>query len=226
MSLHLIIKTLIVITFGLQLRAQGPKVNDIENSKIPILFDDSRQYLGSVSLAYQLPIPYGNNFIGKGFKGRDGYNFKFHFYIFKNLYAGFSYGFSSFNNNSPELLGNYGSTQTEEIFGTLGYEFVPISKVRLGIFTSILGRATLSNSIPSGNGNHDSGKLSNLGINLEYEFIKNLNIYIEYNWRKIKTNIRVPEELSPFFRTGTYNALNFGIKFNFGNADMVDKIIL
>ena len=73
-------------------------------------------------------------------------------------------------------------------------------------------------------GNRDFGKLRNFGVTLEYEFVRNLNILLEYNWRKIKTDIRVPNELKSFFEEGTYNTLNVGLKFNFGSAAFTEKL--
>lgn len=219
MRLNLATKVLIILVFGFQLNAQNDSISqNKKNSKIPFLFDDERQYFGAMSIAYQNPMSYGDNFIGEGFEGKGGYNFKFQIYVFKNFFVGFSYGFSNFNNINTELLGNYTESTVEEISGVIGYEFIPLPKVRLGVNTSIFGNATLTNSIQSGYGNRDFGKLRNFGVTLEYEFVRNLNILLEYNWRKIKTDIRVPNELKSFFEEGTYNILNVGLKFNFGNG--------
>lgn len=225
MRLNLATKVLIILVFGFQLNAQNDSINqNKKNSKIPFLFDDERQYFGAMSIAYQNPMSYGDNFIGEGFEGKGGYNFKFQIYVFKNFFVGFSYGFSNFNNINTELLGNYTESTVEEISGVIGYEFIPLPKVRLGVNTSIFGNATLTNSIQSGYGNRDFGKLRNFGVTLEYEFVRNLNILLEYNWRKIKTDIRVPNELKSFFEEGTYNTLNVGLKFNFGSAAFTEKL--
>ncbi|WP_138434379.1 porin family protein [Winogradskyella algicola] len=225
MRFNLATKILIILAFGFQLNAQNDSIGqNKKKSKIPFLFDDERQYLGAMSLTYQNPMPYGDNFIGEGFEGKGGYNFKFQVYVFKNFFVGFSYGFSHFNNINTELLGSYTKSTLEEISGVLGYEFVPLPKVRLGVNASVFGNATLTNSIQSGYGNRDFGKLRNLGITFEYEFIRNLNVLLEYNWRKIKSEIEVPNELKSFFEEGTYNTLNIGLKFNFGNEAFVDKV--
>lgn len=225
MPLNLAIKFLIVLVFGLQLNAQNDSISQkTKASKIPILFDDERQYFGAVALTYQNPMPYGDNFIGEGFEGKGGYNFRLQVYVLKNFFLGFSYGYSQFDNIKKELLGNYNESSVEEISGILGYEFVPLPRVRLGVHTSILGRATLSNSIQSGYANRDFGKLRNFGVNLEYEFVKNLNVFVEYNWRKIKSEIEVPDELVSFFEEGTYNTFSIGLKFNFGDIDMADVV--
>ncbi|MEF3079523.1 hypothetical protein [Winogradskyella poriferorum] len=225
MRLNLATKVLIILVFGFQLNAQNDSISqNKKNSKVPFLFDDERQYFGAISIAYQNPMSYGDNFIGEGFEGKGGYNFKFQIYVFKNFFVGFSYGFSNFNNINTELLGNYTESTVEEISGVIGYEFIPLPKVRLGVNTSIFGNATLTNSIQSGYGNRDFGKLRNFGVTLEYEFVRNLNILLEYNWRKIKTDIRVPNELKSFFEEGTYNTLNVGLKFNFGSAAFTEKL--
>ena len=225
MRLNLATKVLIILVFGFQLNAQNDSISqNKKNSKIPFLFDDERQYFGAMSIAYQNPMSYGDNFIGEGFEGKGGYNLKFQIYVFKNFFVGFSYGFSNFNNINTELLGNYTESTVEEISGVIGYEFIPLPKVRLGVNTSVFGNATLTNSIQPGYGNRDFGKLRNFGVTLEYEFVRNLNVLLEYNWRKIKTDIRVPNELKPFFEEGTYNTLNIGLKFNFGNEALVDKL--
>lgn len=225
MRLNLATKVLIILVFGLQLNAQNDSISKrTQTSKISFLFDEERQYFAAMSITYQNPMPYGDNFIGEGFEGKGGYNFKVQVYVFKNLFVGFSYGFSHFDNINTELLGNYTESTVEEISGVIGYEFIPLPKVRLGVNTSVFGNATLTNSIQSGYGNRDFGKLRNFGVTLEYEFVKNLNVLLEYNWRKIKTDIRVPNELKPFFEEGTYNTLNIGLKFNFGNEALVDKL--
>jgi len=225
MRLSLATKVLIILAFGLQLNAQNDSISkNTKTLKVPFLFDEERQYFGAMSLTYQSPMPYGNNFIGEEYEGKGGYNFKFQVYVFKNFFVGFSYGFSYFDTKNTQLLGNYTESSVEEISGVLGYEFVPLPKVRLGINTSIFGNATLSNSIPLGYGNKDFGKLRNFGVNLEYEFIEKLNVFVEYNWRTIKSEINVPEELASFFDKGTYKTLNIGLKFNFGNGDFVDKV--
>lgn len=225
MRLNLATKVLIILVFGFQLNAQNDSISqDEKTSKVPVLYDEDRQYFGAMSLTYQSPMPYGNNFIGKGFEGNGGYNFKFQVFIFKNFFVGFSYGFSDFNTTNTELIGNYTESTVEEISGILGYEFLPLPKVRLGVNTSVFGNATLTNSIQSGYGNRDFGKLRNFGVTLEYEFVRNLNVLLEYNWRKIKSEIEVPNELKSFFEEGIYNTLNIGLKFNFGGSAFTEKL--
>ncbi|BAO76996.1 outer membrane beta-barrel protein [Winogradskyella sp. PG-2] len=227
MRLTSLIKILFCIVVCIQLQSQNDSINiENDNSKFKFLYDESRQYLGSVSLSYQSPSSYGDNFIGKGFEGKDGFGFGFNVYVYKNFYVGLNYGFNNFDIVDKELIGNYKRTQIEERYFTLGYELLPLSKIRLGIYTSIGGGATLSNTSDSGFSNRDSGSLWSYGLRLEYEFIENLNFSVEYNWRQIKTNIKTPTEISSFFEKGTYRVLNFGLKFNFGREDLVDKVVL
>lgn len=223
MRFSLIIKVLIGVGVCFQLQAQEDSLDqDHSTSEIKFLFDESRQYLGSISFSYQLPMPNGDNFIGSGFDGTDGFGFSGNLFVFKNLYVGVNYGINNFDVINRESVGNYNNTQIEERYLTLGYELLPISKVRLGIYTSFGGEATLSNSIGSGKSNRDSGKLWIYGLRLEYEFMENLNLMVVYDWRQIKSNIRVPDELEAYFEKGTYNALSFGLKFNFGSNSLIN----
>lgn len=223
MRFSLIIKVVIGIGICFQMHTQNDSVNqDNSVSKIKILYDESRQYLGSVSFSYQLPMPNGNNFIGSGIDGKDGFGFNANLFVYNNLYVGINYGINNFDVTDPESVGNYKSTQIEERYFTIGYELLPISKFRLGIYTSFGGEATLSNSIGSGFSNRDSGKLWSYGLRLEYEFMKNLNLMVAYDWRQIKSNIRVPDELEAYFEKGTYNVVNFGLKFNFGSDSLIN----
>lgn len=227
MRFSLIIRLTIAIGVCFQLQAQNDSLNQ-ENptSKFKFLYDESRQYLGSVSIAYEMPMANGNNFIGNGFDGNDGFGLGAHLFVFKNLYIGLNYGIKNFDVIDRQSTGNYKSTQIEERYISIGYEFLPISKIRLGLFTTLYGEATLSNKIVGGLSNRDSGKFWNYGLRLDYEFIENLNFTVSYDWRQIKSNIRVPNELEAYFEKGTYNVLSFGLKFNFGSAAFIDALVL
>ncbi|MCT4630960.1 hypothetical protein [Winogradskyella sp.] len=224
MNLNLIIKVLLGLVFCLQLQAQNAK-NSLNRGEVPskfkFLYDESRQYIGSISFSYQMPTSYGDNFIGDAYKGKDGFGFDANLFVFKNLYIGLNYGIKNFDIIDNQSVGNYNNTQIEERYITIGYEFLPVSKIRLGIYTSVIGKATLSNDL-----NRDSGNFWCYGLRLEYEFIKNLNIMVAYNWRQVKTDIRVPRELQSYFEKGTFNVLSFGVKFTFGKYDFVDAIVL
>ena len=102
---------------------------------------------------------------------------------------------------------------------------LPLKNIRLGLFTSLFGEATLTNE-GQGVSNRDSGKLWIYGLKLEYEIVDNLSLLLVYDWRRIKTNINVPSEISDFFQIGTYNNLSFGLKFNFGKSDILKSIQL
>jgi predicted porin len=226
MSFSSVIKIVFCLVVCFQLQSQNDSITKAGDvSKYKFLFDEERQYLGTVSLSYQSSSPYGDNFIGKGFDGKGGFSFSASLYVFKNLFVGYSYGINEFDTVNTELLGNYRESTIEERYFIIGYEFLLISKVRFGVNTSIGGSATLSNSSDSGFGNRDSGKLWSYGLKVEYEFIENLNFFIEYSWRQINTNIEAPQEIAPFFEKGTYRVINFGLKFNFGREDLVDKIV-
>ena len=227
MHFSLIIRGLIGWCICFQLQSQNDSLNQ-ENSasKFKFLHDESRQYLGSVSFVYQIPSTYGNNFMGGGLDGKDGFGFDVNFFLFKNFYFGLNCGIKNFNVIDVQSVGNYKSTQIEERYITVGYELLPISKIRMGIYSSIYGEATLSNKIEGGQSNRDSGKFWNYGLRLEYEFTENLNFAICYDWRHINSNIRVPSELETYFEKGTYNVLSLGLKFNFGRYDAYDHIYL
>lgn len=226
MHLNLTIKTIICCCYCLQMVAQQDSLSlGGDNRKIPLLYDQSRQFTGSITTVYQLPLGYGDNFIGESLDGQDGLAFSLNLFLFKNFYLGANYGISNFDVTDKASLGNYQETQIEERYLTLGYELLPLKNIRLGLFTSLFGEATLTNE-GQGVSNRDSGKLWIYGLKLEYEIVDNLSLLLVYDWRRIKTNINVPSEISDFFQIGTYNNLSFGLKFNFGKSDILKSIQL
>lgn len=225
MRFNLIIKICFAIFFCFQLNAQNERLLEANTtSKFKFLFDENRQYFLSMTLDYQRPLPSGSNFIGDAFEGKSGFGFNAHIYVFKNLFIGYSNSKNKFNNTAIETLGNFKRTSIYERYMTIGYEFLPLSKVRLGVYVSALGKATLSNDIDSLSDQKDTGDLSAYGLRLEYELAKNLSFTTSYHWYTIKTNIRVPSELKSYFNKGTYNVLSFGLKFNFGEHDLLQRL--
>jgi hypothetical protein len=220
MSLNLAISTFFCLLVSVANAQKDAMQVDNQSSKFKFLYDDSRQRLGSVSLSYQMPITTGSNFIGSGFKGRNGYNFKIKVFPYKHFFIGFAEGTSQFDVVQLSILGNYTSSRIAESFFYVGYEFLPLKNVRLGVHTSIGGRIVFSNAVPNSNGNRDTGNLSSFGFNIDYEFIKNLAFFAEYAFRQMKSNILVPEALQSTFEKGTYNTINVGLRFSFGNKDL------
>lgn len=223
MNLRLAIKSVVVFTmlFCFSSKAQNDNAKvDAKTNKLRFLFDENRQKLGAVSFSYQIPITTGNNFIGNGFEGDQGFAFRIKFYVYKQLFIGYNTGNSRFDVVDTSVLGNYTLSRVRENFLYIGYDFLPLPKVKLGINTSVSGTVRFINSVDNTPDNQDTGSLYSFGINLEYECINNINLFAEYAFRSTNTNIEVPDELRAVFETGTYNTINIGVRFTFGDSDI------
>ena len=144
-------------------------------------------------------------------------------FLYKNLFIRYSGGRSSFDITNTELVGNYTKSRLGERFFSLGYEFVPLNKVKIGVNASIYGTFTLENTIENGE-QRDTGNLRSYGLSLQYEVIRNLSIYTAFDFRQLKTNIEAPESLTSFFRKGDYNTFNIGIRYAVGDKDVLSAV--
>lgn len=216
MSLNLVTSIVAFSIFSICTFAQIEIDKNADSLKTSIFYNHSRQKLIDVSLSYQKPIATGNNFVGQGLEGENGYNFNIRLFVYKQAFIGFTYGRSQFDVIEPSILGNYTSTTIEERFLFAGYEFLPFDKIRLGLYSSFTGRLTFSNNVVNNSGNKDTGNLWSFGINLSYDFTKTISAFGDFAFRSSRTDIDAPEAFQSTFESGTYNAINFGLRFSFG----------
>lgn len=222
MSLNFRTSIVLIILFSSFAVSQNDSISD--QKKLKWLYDDSRQQMGSVALSLQLPTPTGNNFVGQAFEGDAGYNFRTRLFLYQQFYVGYAFGTSNFDVIDRSVVGNYGSSRVRERYFYLGYEFLPLKNLRLGIHSSISGKATFDNTIENTSDNKDTGNLWHFGAYVDYEVLRNLSLFVNYSFNRINTNIEAPVAIQSTFETATYNTLSFGIKFGFGDKDMTDVI--
>jgi len=199
---------------------------DTKEDKLIFLFDDNRQKLGDVWLSYQIPQSVGDNFVGQSLEGKSGYNVSLRCFLFKQFFVGYTFGSSKFDVLSPSSTGNINSVSARESFFNLGYEFLPLKRLRLATHVAVIGDVKFINDIDREEDIMDTGSLSNFGFSLTYELTNHLSLFADYSFRKTKTDIEVPNELQPFFNEGTYRTINFGLRFSFGRFDAFDHIYL
>lgn len=178
------------------------------------------------SIGYQIPMATGDNFIGQGLKGKSGFDIKTHIYIYKQFFIGFAYGGSYFNVKDQTAVGSYDKTTLLQQHFYIGYEFLPLDKIRLGVNASLFGNARFKNDFEN-NGREahqiDGGNLNSFGLYINYEIWDYLMVYIDYSFRSSKTKIDVPAELKDTFGKGTYSTIGIGLAFTLGNNDLISQ---
>lgn len=182
-------------------------------------YDSSRQKSLALTVSHQTLNTTGNNFLGQGFGTDTGFNINLKLFLYKNLFIRYNGGQTTLNVVDNSVLGNYTTSRLKERFLSLGYEFLPFGNFKLGLNFSLIGAIQLENNVENAE-QQDTGNLRSYGASLQYQFAKNLSIYVAYDFRSTKTNIEVPQELESFFRIGTYNTLNIGLRYAVGNKDL------
>ncbi len=210
-----------LLCFSQQDKDMAKKESDSNNK---FLYDDGRQKSWTIEYSYQIPISNGDNFIGQAYDGTNGYNFRLKLFLYKQFFASYTLSGSGFDITDTSLVGNYPSTSARERFFSLGYEFLPVKRTRLGIYSSLGGRVTFRNQIENTDDNKDTGSLWSFGVYSAFEIYKGINLFVDYSFRRVNTDIEAPAELQSFFEKGQYNTLNFGVKFYFGNESVYSAI--
>lgn len=192
--------------------------SDSTSFKRSFFYDVSSQKSMAFTFSHQILSTTGNNFLGQAYDGDGGYNFSLSLFLYKNLFLRYNGGRSSFDITNTELVGNYTRSRLGERFFSLGYEFVPFNKLKVGVSASVYGTFRLQNNIENAQ-QRDSGKLRSYGFSINYEVIRNLSIYSVLDFRQLNTDIEAPIPLASFFRRGNYNTINIGVRYAVGNQD-------
>lgn len=231
MSLHSVIKTTIISVLFITvspLFAQSSsgigKTNDSGKSGL----SEYRQRFGAFSMGYHKPLTSGDNFMGLGLEGQSGLDFKFQVYAYKQIIVGYYLGASFFDVKDKALLGNYEKSTLSEQFLYLGYEFLPLDKVRLGVTASLVGDANFKNRYYPQTENvyqRDHGNLNSYGVYINYEIWRHVMVYFDYSYRTSKTDIAVPSELKSLFNKGNYHTFGIGLTFTIGSGDLISRFI-
>ncbi|TCK64780.1 hypothetical protein DFQ05_2517 [Winogradskyella wandonensis] len=224
MTFRSVIKLVIaLLVFQFTFSQNNDSIRKTNNTPIKrsFFYDDARQKSYSIEYSFQYPISHGNNFIGEAYDGKNGYSLRLKLFVYKQLFLGYNQSGSNFDVSNTALVGNYSSTRTYERFFYVGYELLPFSRVRLGLYTSFAEKITFINSVNTTSDNKDTGDMWVYGVYLDYEIIKNLSFFIDYSFREVNTNIMAPAELQSFFSGGNYNTINFGIRYAVGNESVL-----
>lgn len=187
----------------------------------------TRQRFAAFNLGYKAPIPTGDNFIGKGLKGKGGVDFRFQLYPYKQFFVGIGLGTSYFTVKNPQIVGNYKKTTLTEQYLYIGYEFLPLEKIRIGLLASVIGDARYKNKYYLNEDDAyqiDHSRLGSYGLYLNYEIGGNFMLYIDYAYRTGKTKIRVPQELEDTFGRGSYHNIGIGLTFVMGTNDFASRL--
>jgi hypothetical protein len=229
MSLHSVIKTSIISVLFIAvspLFAQSSsgirKTNDSGKSGL----SEYRQRFGAFSMGYHKPFTNGDNFMGLGLEGRSGLDFKVQVYTYKQIIIGYYFGVSFFDVKNKTILGNYEKSRLSEQFFYIGYEFLPLDKVRLGVTASIVGDANFKNRYYPEAENvyqRDHGNLNSYGLYINYEIWRHIMVYFDYSYRTSKTDIAVPSELNALFNKGNYHAFGIGLTYTIGSRDLISR---
>lgn len=232
MYLNLAIKRYVIILFmlcGITSYAQED-INEEENEEPTdqneAKIENPRQKLFVFSFGYHNPIPTGDNFIGKAFSGKSGFDVRLKAFIYKQFFVEYNTTSSRFNVEDQTLVGNYTETRIFSDNFLIGYEFLPIDNFRLGVSASFIGKSRISNKgflNAEENRQFDSGNLRTYGFYVSYDVTENVSFYIDYFYRITKTKIDVPRALEDFFRNGTYHTIGVGISLSLGKTDVVSR---
>lgn len=185
------------------------------------------QKLGFGAIEYAQPFTTGNSFFGLGLEGKNGYNLKVQFFIYKHIFISGTMGTSHFNVINQSLVGNYNKTTLNHQFLSLGYEFIPFKKLRTGLSFSILGDTEYKNMSKTNTREafqKDEGKVKSYNAYLDYMFNDDFALYISYTYRNDKTNILTAPETQSFFKSASFYNIAIGIKLYFGQDSILPKV--
>lgn len=181
-----------------------------------------RPRLLALSLDLYQPIPSGDQFVGQALNGKISFNFNAQMYIYRQFFIKVSVGANYFDVENTSVVGNYQkSTFTNESL-SLGYEFLPFEKIRLGLSASVLGNSNYTNKIISNSGalQRDTAKLNSYGLYLDYEVFYYMAVSFNYSYRNDRTNIQGPEELKSTFERAQFHNVGIGVKFYFDDSNL------
>lgn len=227
MNLTLLTRSVLIVLLCIcsSTYAQSDATEDnTTTSKLGFLYDNERQKSVSWSLSYQLPMPTGDNYIGQGYDGDYGFKFNTKVFVFKQLYVGYTFGINRFTVRDTNILGNYRKSRVATNVFNVGYEFLPIKKLRLGTNFGF-GYIRFKNWVNNNSSSFiDNGNLFVFGLYTAYELSDTISFFIDYSINNVNSNIDSPSTFNDFFEKGKYNTLNFGITVALGKDDVVSAV--
>ncbi|WP_299121733.1 hypothetical protein [uncultured Winogradskyella sp.] len=233
MTFHSITKNLfvlVILLFNVIISAQESTSNDYteESTKGNFFSSEERQNFFVIMVGGHKPFTSGDNFMGKGLKGKSGIDFRVQMYVYKQFFIGVASGASYLDVKNQELLGNYKKTRISENYFYLGYEFLPAESLRLGVNISIDGDLRYKNTGFSSSDiadQYDSAKLNRYGFYLNYELGRHFMLYLDYGYNISKTNINTPSTVEDFFSKGKYSTIGLGLVFTIGSRDLISRFL-
>src|SRR5690606_37967793 len=153
-----------------------------------------RPRLLALSLDLYQPIPSGNKYVGKAMKGKTSFNVNAQLYVYRNFFIKASIGETYFEVENRSVVGNYQKTSFSNQSLSVGYEFLPLDKFRLGLSLSVLGASDHLNKVASDTKGiqRDNAKLKAYEMYLDYELLHYLAVSAHYSYRNDRTNIVAP----------------------------------
>lgn len=224
MNLHIKVYGLILFSFCTSIcTAQEEEKLTVERSDtIAANMRNFRPRLLTLSLEGNAPIPSGNKFVGQAMDGKVGFNFKAQMMIYKQFFINLGVGETYLNVNDISNTGNYRSTRISSQYVSVGYEFLPAKKVRLGLGVGILGNADYSNKFSEGISviQRDTAKLNIYELYVDYEIFYFMAVTFNYSYRNDRTKIDVPQELQSYFERAQFHNVGLGLKFYLGDNNL------
>jgi len=203
---------IVLLALFFVIQTYGQDETQAEKSEYTFKKDD---HYGIVTFGFTRPIPIGDNFAQKSFRGSFGFDFN----IMTNLFSspwliGFQYsvGYNGIENTS--LVGNYSHSNVGIIGGLVGYQFYPREKIRFNLKAGV-GAVYYRNSVKGGIGFSDSGTGVNLIPELSYHFTKNIGLFFASEFRKDFLKIKAPKEIEDQFKSVNYIKPIFGLRVLF-----------
>ena len=223
MKLHIKVCTVFFFAFSTSLCVAQEEKSTIERSDtIAANMRNFRPRLFNLSIEGYSPIPSGSKFIGKSMDGKIGFNFRFQMMVYKQFFVNLGSGQTYFDVKDISSIGNYRSTTITSQYVSVGYEFLPVDKVRLGIGVGILGGADYSNKFTDGISSvqKDTAKVNIYELYVDYEIFYFMAVTFNYSYRNDKTSINVPQELQSTFERAQFHNIGLGIKFYLGDNNL------
>lgn len=214
-----------LLLFGFLCPAQdNPENEKVRSDTITANMKNFRPRLLSLCLEAYVPVATGNKFIGKGMEGKVSFNFKAQMFVYKQAFFKIGLGETYFKVIDPSVTGNYQKTTISNQYLALGYEFLPLEKVRLGLSVGVLGNAVYQNTLSSNGRSRgfqtDSAKLNIYELYIDYELKFFMAITFNYAYRNDRTNIKVPQELQSSFDRAQFHNFGLGLKFYLGDNNI------
>ncbi len=210
---------------GLISMAQERELRIFEDPEDSIRVTNMQNYrprLLAFSFDLNQAIPSGNRFVGKAMTGKMGFDFNAQIYVYKQFFVKLGLGANYFEVEDKTVVGNYEKSTFSNQSLSIGYEFLPFEKVRLGVSFSVVGNSDYRNSIIDGSRGlqRDNAKLHAYGFYLDYELNHFTAVYLKYDYRNDKTNINVPDELKSTFDRAQFHTLGVGFKIYIDDSNL------